>query len=329
MPIAAHDKHHSDETRILATPEIALIGGIHMDRVAHGKVAILPDTSTPGAIEARPGGVASNVARILARLSITTALAGRLGEDADGDKLRAELMAVGIDTSAIKTSDLPTASYLALHHPDGSLAAAVVDTAITEEITAEDFSPLPPSLAGARWWFLDTNLREDTLQGLCALADDRLIAADAVSLAKAPRLAPCLTHIEVLFANRAEATALLNSLPNAWEQSDRSAEDLAEALCAAGVANAVVTDGGNGLAYCQASAKNAKRLNAHKAHIRDVTGAGDALIGGTLSGLIDDLPLEDALGRGLAAAALTLEQTGAAGEALDMATLAARLGPHI
>lgn len=330
MPTAPITEHPATaRPLVFATVGIALIGGIHMDRIARGKVDILPDTSTPGTIQARPGGVAANVARLMARLSLRVAMAGRLGNDADGDGLLGELTALGIDTSAITRSTLPTASYLALHHPDGSLAAAIVDTAITEEITAQDFTPLPAAMTDARWWFLDANLCEGTLLGLCELADNRLIAADAVSLAKAPRLAKCLRYIHVLFANRDEATALLNSLPGAQEEIDRSAEALAEALCAAGVANAVVTDGANGLAYCQASKMSAKRLSAHATRIHDVTGAGDALIGGALSGLIDDLPLADALNRGLAAAALTLEQSGAADENLDMAALAARLNAHI
>ncbi|AXS41193.1 PfkB family carbohydrate kinase [Breoghania sp. L-A4] len=302
---ADRNEHTTDDTR-----RIALIGGIHMDRIATGARDVLPDTSTPGVIAVRPGGVASNVARILARLNSGSAtchvaLAGRLGADADGDTLRAALEDLGIDISAIRTSTLATASYLALHHPDGRLAAAVSDTTITEEVTDTDFAPLPGALADAHWWFIDANLSEATLVALCGMAADRVIAADVVSIAKAPRLRSCLARIDLLFANRDEAIALLGDRVGA----DRSAGGLAQALCAAGGRAVVVTDGANGVAWCrrETSESSAGRMTALPVHVRHVTGAGDALIGGTLSGLLGGFPLDAALARGLATAALTLE----------------------
>ena len=298
---------------------IALIGGIHMDRVARGKLDIRPDTSTPGNIIARAGGVAANVARVLAGLDARVALAGRLGRDADGGRLRVELTALGIDISAVRASRLPTASYLALHHPDGRLAAAVVDAAITEDITASDFAPLAAALAAARWWFLDANLREETLQALCALAKNRRIAADAVSLAKAPRLASCLSaHPCAVRQPRRGGGTDRQAFKARFGTSirreiGRSAGQIR--LCAAGVETVIVTDGANGLTVCRGG--HTSHLAALPARIHDVTGAGDALIGGTLSGLVGGCALEEALARGLAAAALTLEQGGAESVGLD------------
>ncbi len=46
------------------------------------------------------------------------------------------------------------------------------------------------------------------------------------------------------------------------------------------------------------------------AQLEDVTGAGDALIAGTLFGLLEGAPLRDALVTGLLAASLTLEREG-------------------
>lgn len=303
--------------------EVALIGGINMDRIARGHVALRPDTSTPGTIEVRPGGVAANVARVLARLGLSAALAGRLGEDSDGRALRDGLSALGIDLAAVRASDKSTASYLALHDPDGSLAAALVDAAITEEIGPADFSPLPPALHEARWWFLDANLAAQTLDRLCTQAAGHRLAADAVSIAKAPRLGGCLTRLDLIFANRQEARAMLRAAGAPVGPQDASAESLAQALCAAGAEAAVVTDGADGLASCDGNGAN--RLAALPAHTRDVTGAGDALIGATLAGLVHGLALDQALRRGLAAAAIVLEHAGSADEALSARAIDRRL----
>jgi pseudouridine kinase len=51
-------------------------------------------------------------------------------------------------------------------------------------------------------------------------------------------------------------------------------------------------------------------LPAVAADVVDVTGAGDALIAGTLSRVIEGVPLREALRTGLVAAALAIESRG-------------------
>lgn len=310
----------SDPLRARSVP-VALIGGIHLDRIAHAARPILPDTSTPGRIETRPGGVAANVATVLARLGGDARPVGRLGRDADGDALRKRLQAMGIDISAIRTGAAATASYLALHEPDGRLTAAVVDTAITEEIGAADVSPLPRSLSEAAIWFVDANLTPATLAEIARLAERRgrgpLLVADAVSIAKAGRLAGVIERLDLVFANMAEAGELTGETS--------PIETLAEALVERGCAAAIVTDGEQGCALARADGETVP-LPALPARIVDVTGAGDALTGGALAGLAAGLDLRASLDYGRAAAALTLEATGAAPDSLSLDAIRGRLG---
>ncbi|WP_210203471.1 PfkB family carbohydrate kinase [Breoghania corrubedonensis] len=300
---------------------VALCGGIHLDRLAHADRRILPDTSTPGRILTRPGGVATNVAMVLARLAIPARLFGRIGRDGDGDTLSAVLARRGIDMSGVREGKGATASYLALHDPGGRLAAAVVDDAITFEFAPDD---LPPAaLAQAAIWFADANLRADTLERLAKLAGARgtgvLLVADAVSIAKARRLEPVLGRLDLLFANRAEAAALVGT-PGTAETLARALVDMED-----GPRAAIVTDGESGAALAQTGNKTCLHRTALPARVVDVTGAGDALTGGTLAGLAWGLDLAQALDYGRAAAALTVEATGAAPESLTLAALHLRL----
>ena len=59
---------------------------------------------------------------------------------------------------------------------------------------------------------------------------------------------------------------------------------------------------------------------------RDVTGAGDALIAGTIFGLIEGCDLHAAVRWGLAAAAITVESTLATAPELSPAMLKQRAG---
>ena len=69
-------------------------------------------------------------------------------------------------------------------------------------------------------------------------------------------------------------------------------------------------------------------LPALPAHPRDVTGAGDALIAGTLFGLTGGLPLFDAVSLGLAAAAITVESSHTVEPELTAELMYARLAAN-
>lgn len=256
-------------------------------------------TSNPVTMRATHGGVARNVAEALARLGRPVELVSRVGNDPAGDEIVDALDRCGIDTSALdRTSDASTASYTALIEPDGSLAVALADMAIYDTILPETIDRALPVLARHSIWFADANLPRETLAHLLSLkpAGTR-IAADAVSVPKAARLAGLLDRIDVLFVNEDEAAELVG-FP---VESDEQAEVAARALIAQGAGSVVLTRGAKGCLAAQPG--KVERLAAPVAVPRDVTGAGDALIAGTLFGLTD--------GRGLAAG-VRLGQTCAA-----------------
>ncbi|WP_051242316.1 PfkB family carbohydrate kinase [Stappia stellulata] len=290
---------------------IAAFGAIHLDTLAHADRAILRDTSTPARLTTCPGGVAANVARALARLSPPCALAGAVGRDSDGDALLASLRAEGIDVSRVHRSDHPTGRYLALHDPDGGLAAAVVDGTITDALRPGDLDLAHPALAEADLWFLEANLPQPVLAQIAAAAGHRLLAADAVSIAKAPRLNEVLGRLDVLFCNREEGAALLGHARAGPETApEEDAREIACALVALGVGACLVSDGPAPLALATPDA--CLHLAVAPAPVRDVTGAGDALIAGTLAARARGWNVVDAARAGLAAARVTVQAQGAA-----------------
>ncbi|WP_428697657.1 PfkB family carbohydrate kinase [Stappia sp.] len=302
---------------------VAAFGAIHLDTIAHAGVPILRETSTPARLSASPGGVAANVARALARLGVATALAGNVGTDAEGDALLTRLVLEGIDVSAVRRSALPTGRYLALHDPDGSLAAAVVDGRITDALAPGSFLPPAPTVERADLWFLDANLPTSVIASLASAAGPRRIAADAVSQAKAARLTPVLFRLDMLFCNAAEAAAILGrdkSYTDRTGPDETNAEGLARALHGNGARAVILSQGAEPVVL--ATDGKVVRIPTRKTPVVDVTGAGDALIAGTLAGLEFGLPLAAAVNAGVNAAALTLSQAGAVADALSWPAIA-------
>ena len=118
-------------------------------------------------------------------------------------------------------------------------------------------------------------------------------------MVKSRRLRPLLPRIPVLFANIAQAAAIAETAP--FENT----ETAAAALRALGARAGVVTAGPRPVTVWQDG--DARVFPVLAANPRDVTGAGDAMISGTLLGLIEGLSLYGAARLGLGAAAITVE----------------------
>lgn len=286
---------------------VLCIGAIHWDSLAHARQAIVADTSTPAAIEQKPGGVATNVARALARLGVPVTLTGVIGNDVAGSALRSLLDKEGIELNLTCRDDAPTAQYLALHDPDGGLAAACVDDRILAEAPPHLFDGILDAQATSEFqpalWFADANLPEELLRRVADLAPGDSLVADCVSIAKAGRLASIADRIRILFANRAEAASLAGCA------RDTDTKAVTARLRDLGIGEIIITDGAGPVTISDRAGTTFFR--PVPVSVVDVTGAGDALIAGTLAACARGLDLRKAIPSGLEAARLTVQSAGA------------------
>lgn len=303
-------------------PKVIAVGAIHADTIAHARETIRRETSTPAHLSARPGGVATNAARVLARLGTDVRLIGVLGADAAGAQIAELLAREGIGLDAVRRDGFPTGQYLALHDPDGSLAAACVDDRVLAEAPADVLdAPLARALQGAgdgRLCLVDANLPQALLLRIAERFPEARLIANAVSEAKAPRLAPLLPRLDALLLNLGEARALTGL------GADAGAERLCAALADAGLNRFVLTQGAGPVWLGEGGAL--RRTQPRQTGIVDVTGAGDALCAGVLAAMARGQALRTALPFGLAAAELTLAATGALADTMSWTALQQRAG---
>jgi pseudouridine kinase len=302
---------------------IACVGGAHIDYRGILRAPALIGTSNPGDVRTDFGGVARNVAHNLARLGSAVMLLSRVGDDEAGRRVVHHVSAAGIDTSRFTISPTrPTASYTAILEPDGELVIGLDDMDIYDELTPAVIAPTLQALRERSLWFIECNIPGATIDWLLEEANGIPVAVDAISIAKSRRLPPLLDRISFLFCNLAQAVEM-TGLP----EPTPPLADAARALQAAGAKAGVVSFGARGIAVW--SQEDVQAVPALPAKPRDVTGAGDALISGTLYGLSQGRPLVEAACLGLAAAAITVESEFAAPPQLAPELLEVRWTRHV
>lgn len=255
-------------------PPILAAGAILWDVLARVPGPIARGGDLPGTVRRAPGGVATGVARALARGGAMVRLLGAVGAGDEGCALLARLAGEGIDVSAVlRPEGARVDSYLAIEDA-GGLVAAVAETTTLEAAGAAVLAPVLNGTARAPALIVDGNLPRPALAALgrCpALPPLRLVPASPARAGALLALA-CRAGA-VLHCNRAEAGAMLG-------HAAATAPEAARALRRLGVSRALVTDG----------ARAAALIGPDGMHIATppparpvrVTGAGDAALAGHL-----------------------------------------------
>jgi pseudouridine kinase len=298
----------------MVSRDVICLGGATLDRKLRTLHPLQTGTSNPVTGERAFGGVARNVCENLARLGVRAALATLVGDDENGRELVRNLAAAGADVSLVATRiGQRTAEYTAVLDAHGGLAFGLADMVIFDAFQPADIERLGADFAAARWVFADCNLPEAVLADLVHRARnaDFKLAIDPVSVAKAARLPKDLTGIGLLVLNRDEAAAMLGD--------NVEPERAAQALRKRGAATVILTNGANDL--LAADHTDVAYVPTHRVTVKDVTGAGDALIAAVLAGLISGETLAEAARLGTHVAAQTVASAATVCDDLSPETL--------
>lgn len=232
----------------------------------------------------RPGGVSANTARSFARAGGHARLLTMLGEDELGPWLASTLMRDSIEVESLPTQGSnPTASYSAVHGPDGELVIGLAEMDIFEHINAQGLQLIERHQQSANTLFIDANLDADTLCHIAKASRNQFLAAAAVSPAKSERLKLAAPNIDFLFCNRREAAALTGTDDTAPTKT------YLPGLNALGFKAGIITNGAAPL--CLFDNDSDEMIAVPRLEVANVVnGAGDALAGGILFGLANGLP---------------------------------------
>jgi pseudouridine kinase len=284
-------------------PYVLVVGAAGIDSKGKAKAPFTLGTSTPGTVRVSVGGTARNIADNLARLGVETLLLAAVGAGGSGRRILANATEVGINTEyLIVSGEHHTSAYIALLDEKGNLVMSVDDMEILSIITPQIINRRRNLIKNAAMVVFDSNLPEATIAALVKVANRYgvRLCADPTSNSLASRLKPYLPDLFMVVPNVFEAEILSGKSI----KDENGAIAAARALVNAGVKVVIITLAEAGVVYATANASG--HIPALALEIADPSGAGDALTGAVVFGLLNNIPLDEAVRLGATAAALTL-----------------------
>lgn len=261
-------------------------------------------------------GSEANVAGILAQLGRRTAWASILPQGGLGDRIMNEYRSAGVDLSQVARSASGRVATYYLEPAAGGLPAKVVydrDGSPIREARPDDFDW--ETLLDTRCLFVTGITAALTEQS----AELVRFAVDAAA-ARNVRVILDVNHRVTLWSSQDAERVLRPLLGKVWAVfcSRRDAKAVfgidadgagaaREVLRTSSAAHVVSTDGANAVHYAGVGGEH--RVDVRPFPVRDRPGAGDALVGATIHGLLDDR-VDDALRWGVRAAAIALSHDG-------------------
>ncbi|MFW6132657.1 MAG: ribokinase [Planctomycetota bacterium] len=253
-------------------PNILVVGSINMDLILR-----CPSMPTPGetvlgdGFRTAPGGKGANQAVAAARLGARCTLIGRIGEDAFGEELLANLRAEGVDCrDVLGTSEAPSGVAAILVDGNGENTIVVAGGA-NRCLTPDDLFAREALFRDADAVLLQLELPLPTVRAAIDLAR-RHGCLTVLDPAPAPRRPVAgLFEVDVLSPNASEAE-LLTGIPTGDQHANKN---VASELIARGARAAVLKLGSRGSLVVSADGEMA-RVGPYKVTITDTTAAGDA-----------------------------------------------------
>lgn len=306
-------------------PAVVLLGDIMVDMLARLEGPLVHGSDSPARITAHGGGAAANTASWLAEAGAQATLIGRVGLDAAGQSIEADLRNAGVDVRFTADPDLATGIVLVLLDPDGE-RTMVPDAGANASLRAEH---VPPEVfrSGAHLHLSGYTLLKPTSRaaGLAAMELARgagmTVSVDAASAGPLVSVGPrrfldWIAGADLLFANRQEALLLTGIADPPHAAGRILAGHVGTAVVKLGASGALAQRSDGASAHVPADAADTADLDAAGL---DTTGAGDAFSAGFLAAWLGAASLEGALTAGAALAARVVRTPGGRPQSPDRA----------
>ncbi len=307
-------------TKLRDNAPVYVIGAVNMDLAGTPSAPLRAGDSNPGRVTLTPGGVGRNIAENLRLLGRKVSLVTITGEDTYANVIREHCLNAGIDMQYSFTDPLGrTSVYLCINEQDGDLNVAVSDMSICDELTPAKLEPLLPVLNHGSMVIADANLPEETLTWIAQKVTVPL-AADPVSMAKAPRLKGMLSRLALIKPNVPEAELLTGMAV----RGDGDLPRIADALHRLGVRRVYISLGAWGV-WADDVREGGELLPCAPGTIVNTSGCGDAFVAAAADAYLNGLGAIEAARRALAASAICAEDTAAVSPRLNQAAIDLKL----
>jgi ribokinase len=284
--------------------KVLVFGSINTDLTVYVEKLPLPgETVTGGTWDSFPGGKGANQAVAAARAGATVSIFGCLGDDGFGKDRLASLAATGISTHGVRVrAGARSGVALVMVDSEGENSIAVAPGA-NMQFGAEgvEIPAVPP---GETWVSLFQNEvpRETTEALILKTRQAGCVVMWNIAPTIGRRPGPdILRSVDYLVCNKNEIQALVGG--------NDAFEIQARVPLAWGVKNVIVTLGRKGSIWV--NGQSTHRQEAYPVEAVDAVGAGDCYCGVLAASIASGSPVQAALQRASAAAAISTTRRGA------------------
>lgn len=290
----------------LAPPHVAVVGSINMDLVVQCAQFPQPgETIAARSFHQVSGGKGANQAVSAACAGGQVSLIGRVGDDAFGDRLIAELQTQNVNCLAVRQTEKCETGLAFISVDDSGQNAIMIVAGANARLSPADVDSLQAIIRSSDVVLLQLEIPLETVLRVIQLARESNVRV-ILDPAPAPREFPdALLQVDLICPNEQEA-AQLSGLPvGTPEQLEQAAKSLYER----GARHVVITLGAQG-AYLYDD-QGGRLIPAYPADAVDTTAAGDAFVGALAVRWIECGDLEEAIYFGNAAGAIAASRLGA------------------
>jgi ribokinase len=293
------------------TASIVVIGSLNMDFVIAVDRLPLPGETILGRnFRVIPGGKGANQAYAAAKLAgggTVVRMLGRVGGDAFGSALKANLAGVGVDVSPVLRTDSEATGVALIHVDDAGQNSITVAPGANGILAAGDIDAQRGALAGAGCVLLQLEIPMETVAE--GLREGRRVGATCILDPAPARTLPreILELVDIATPNESEACVLAGVPPKRVEAADAAA--LGHRIRELGVHAVVVKLGDQGCVYCGPDRTFA--VPPFPVRAVDSTAAGDTFNAALAVSLAEGVEMEVALRFANAAAAISVTRAGA------------------
>lgn len=280
---------------------VTVLGGVNVDIIGTPFKRLRRQDSNPGRLQVSFGGVGRNIAENMSRLGTKVEMITIFGDDFYGEEIRKDLSSLGIGyTLSLELPGVYTSTYLCINDAGGDMAVAISDMDIYKQLTPAYLKTKMSLINEGKFLVIDTNITKEVIEYVASETKVPIIA-EPVSTTKAEKLKGILDKLFLVKPNMFE----LEVLSGKQIQNEQDLDEAVDILLEKGVKHVVVSLGKDGVLYANASEK--KRFEAKSGKIVNTTGCGDALLGGIVSALEEDKPMENAILVGIECAKRCME----------------------
>lgn len=297
------------------SPRVLNFGSVNIDHVYGVDHFVRPGETISGAsYRVFMGGKGSNQSIALARAGARVFHAGKIGRDSVW--IKQKLRAAGVDTSLLRTADMPGGHAIIQVNPWGENAIIVyggANRAVTPadaRRVLERFGPGDYLLAQNEISSLPYIMRLAAKRGMKIVFNPSPMDSSALA---------CPLHlVDIFIVNEIEARTLCGR-GGPWQILKTMRRKFPRS-------STVMTLGRRGAAYC--GPEGVFSAPAPRVRAVDTTAAGDTFTGYFLAGLAAGAGPREAIGLACRAAALCVTRRGAADSIPSMAEVTLRFGPR-